>query len=1248
MPITDDNLIRLVEHTPNLKDLMLQSEFITDKGLNTIAKYAVLESVQLFDVKLVTDAGAKALETCKTLHSVVVRGSARLSDAAISAMSTLPNLRLLHLGGRETGFGSALALSSIKAKCPELESLHLEGPSSLSFDAISVLSSLPKLASLYLDCALELDASTLPKLLDLFRQSFRSLRVFFWKYPTSIPAWKVEKAHAVLEPGPPRESQLPLDTSLNEALITGVRELSRIKIASPNGPKRRDERARFTQEAHAIIRVIKLQEATERDYHNPSIHAQSTELENTLASFTIGKFFQTHFRRRRSNKWLDTYRKQIVKLQAMCRSFMARKITMIREVPGIVEKKKFLSTWRGVLRLMEKQDDCADVSWVQLKRNLDVYLEGEDANDDELLIREERADVKLDPADVTASGADGGGETLAQADELDSSDSANTNAAVPPRGEGIVDLVIAAQPSLEDEAAADALPEFKKVMWTNDMLKWFKRADERYRDLLKARLTQLDSGQRSHHLMKRLVGFEHPIFEAYLDNKVGFRILWTEFRATIGGSRFVGPLIWFVSSHDRVSRYASLIVDSLNRVTRQAKNKMYSWVNDGISMDLEPDSVLLDPKGNVPLKLYEFPRHDLYRVTDKEWTPALRMTSKEREVIEMDGSVLLLGRSGTGKTICVVNRMTHDRQITTVIGPFKQLFVARNRNICLLVKGLQEQEQNGSGVDLLKNTRFLRLEDLIGDLIKDSTPTGDNAEQHFSKLFNPAKQVGYRKFKEGFFPKVMKKCTIEPMIVWTQIRSFIKGSIIAAMQTSYLTLEQYQDTSIVPIDLCHLDSQQRAMAYSAFVEYEDYCKKQGWWDDVDRVFKAFELWLKPSEWKLFDSVGPDSKFFFHRVYVDEVQDYTQAELALLLMLCDANSLFLAGDTAQSVEEGVAFRFEDAKRVLYEVAKAKPPKPQKLCMNFRSHAGVLDVAAKVLDRLLIAFPKSIDKLEPDQGLFKGPRPTVLQVDGLDQLKELLIPNERLVVLTRDDNVEAVLPYAPKNLVMGIRDSKGLEHSDVALVDFFSGLERFSTSKALRDVLRTTYDLRGEYPEMEWELKMLYTAITRCQNRFVFVETKPTSSGSQFFRWLTDSHLAEQHPERRGETADLLMTNDEWRMKGIEFALRAEDANEVETIITRLETALACFERAVDTDLAKRVKLLLRATKFRQHHLSGDTIRAEIEAEAIQIVQECLREKALFEARRLCSHVVFFLAQPAQPIFMSRILNVLDGHLRQSTF
>jgi superfamily I DNA/RNA helicase len=46
----------------------------------------------------------------------------------------------------------------------------------------------------------------------------------------------------------------------------------------------------------------------------------------------------------------------------------------------------------------------------------------------------------------------------------------------------------------------------------------------------------------------------------------------------------------------------------------------------------------------------------------------------------------------------------------------------------------------------------------------------------------------------------------------------------------------------------------------------------------------------------------DSKILpIDSLFVDEVQDFTQAELYILTKLCrDPNNLFLAGDTAQSV------------------------------------------------------------------------------------------------------------------------------------------------------------------------------------------------------------------------------------------------------------------------------------------------------------------------------------------------------------
>ena len=54
-----------------------------------------------------------------------------------------------------------------------------------------------------------------------------------------------------------------------------------------------------------------------------------------------------------------------------------------------------------------------------------------------------------------------------------------------------------------------------------------------------------------------------------------------------------------------------------------------------------------------------------------------------------------------------------------------------------------------------------------------------------------------------------------------------------------------------------------------------------------------------------------------QVYIDETQDFTQAELFLLMCLTDKpNRMFMTGDTAQSIMCGVAFRFADLKTLLY--------------------------------------------------------------------------------------------------------------------------------------------------------------------------------------------------------------------------------------------------------------------------------------------------------------------------------------------
>jgi len=157
-------------------------------------------------------------------------------------------------------------------------------------------------------------------------------------------------------------------------------------------------------------------------------------------------------------------------------------------------------------------------------------------------------------------------------------------------------------------------------------------------------MQQLASGERSRILQKRLKGSQSTIFETYLEQKSGFRILWMQ----DGGS----IVVWFVAKHKEVSRFMRLIDDSKTRTARQQIS--HSLISDLQNEDLvhqsmQKDSILLDVFGNVPLKLYEVNFHSINDIKKDSWTPKLHLTEEEHDVVEAEGTVLVLGRSGTGK-----------------------------------------------------------------------------------------------------------------------------------------------------------------------------------------------------------------------------------------------------------------------------------------------------------------------------------------------------------------------------------------------------------------------------------------------------------------------------------------------------------------------------------------------------------------------------------------------------------------------
>ena len=754
---------------------------------------------------------------------------------------------------------------------------------------------------------------------------------------------------------------------------------------------------------------------------------------------------------------------------------------------------------------------------------------------------------------------------------------------------------------------------------------------------------------------------------------------------------------------------------------------------DGRLLQLGEDTILLDPSRNVPLKIYMAEQSELLLLSQPEWKAPLRLNQREQSVRSQQGTVLLLGRSGTGKTLCVIDRMIHDRKVENRVadfdGPgFKQLFVTRSSALCDFVRIYQEHncaEQDLTHTQFLSFDSFLsklesRAELLLSHNITSSPSSSPSSSSSaFADRCERSKRVDYQRFRDTVYPMLLAQqqqskssrrsasAPVDVLVVWTQIRSFIKGSIEAALEgeggRGVLSREAYLNRDKFSKDRCRLLPEQREEVYGIFLQYQELHKLNGWWDDMDRAMHLL-LTLLPSVRNLGTGTGSgvttegamtgdSGGSLCEKLYVDEVQDNTQAEIALYFVAAGfrVDALFLAGDPAQSVVEGVEFRFEEVRSLVYQLSQSQEAlqRPTKLTVNYRSHSGILNCAAGILGKMLAMFPGAAKTLPSDEGLFTGPRPAYCTVQGDADIRRLLAANERLVVICPDEiatSVVALLSSADgtgtgngngavtSNFVLGIRKSKGLEFTDIILLDFFCSIPN-SDYKAWKELLEAndhtaaatttgavSVDSQYQYahPQLEPQLKLLYTAVTRCINRLVFVESRKSRIGGIFFRWLKRMELADSFAFPSADPAQLvtdsvsevsvegvgtftLMTRDEWKMRGIDFALTAGSSsdNSDTSSAQRFEQAAYCFQRAGDSSL-RSIALACQQLELVKHTYFHDLLGQERplvsteEVEIANVLQRCLRLSLIQECKQLCLSVESRLSVHSKKLFNAEIV------------
>ncbi len=330
---------------------------------------------------------------------------------------------------------------------------------------------------------------------------------------------------------------------------------------------------------------------------------------------------------------------------------------------------------------------------------------------------------------------------------------------------------------------------------------------------------------------------------------------------------------------------------------------------------------------------------------------------------------------------------------------------------------------------------------------KPTVAGGESNEQQAEGKADPRREITYQVFKSELWRKMTKKKKVDyhPSLVWTEIISFIKGSVEALhSENGYITLDEYQTIGNKRAPSFTAD---RETIYELFLSYQRIKYSRGMFDEADVVHYIYHrLEHHVPTWSI------------HEIYVDETQDFTQAELSVIICSCrNPNRLFFTGDTAQSIMRGIAFRFSDLRSLFYYMKESfksvgedaevvVPDRVYELTHNYRSHAGILNLASSVTDLLSHFFPESFDKLARDQGLFEGPKPVLLESCSFSDLAVILRGHKRKtspiefgahqVILVTSDEVRESLPEELSlALVMTIYEAKGLEFDDVLIYNFF---------------------------------------------------------------------------------------------------------------------------------------------------------------------------------------------------------------------
>ena len=550
--------------------------------------------------------------------------------------------------------------------------------------------------------------------------------------------------------------------------------------------------------------------------------------------------------------------------------------------------------------------------------------------------------------------------------------------------------------------------------------------------------------------------------------------------------------------NENLNKYDIVFFDYIDNKDEQLSIRVDEYIKTNSSLRV------LIKKEKKLVKVQDFSK--LYLISNVSGVNLPRLNKTQKEIVEtIDKNILVQGVAGSGKTnVCI------DKIIFTACKNYsgKTLYTTFSRGLLIdtklkvenykldLEKVLQDYKNNN--IVFLDDNHKKALENRLGIYFfsDDDNQIFTKIEKIINYLTNKVdyfliEDIYKNKFGEdkrfvnqNYFISTYannlsnhqitncfnKLSRYSKEIIYKEIYGMIYGFYSLEDKPEIMPLEKYIETR-----QNSFSRQECETIYQIALDFKKYCDKNNLSDN------------NIASKKLIDSLGED--FEYSLSIIDEVQDYTQANLCLFKKL--SLKLFCVGDALQMINP-TYFSFGYLKNLLYEKDLTDV---KELKNNYRNSAKIEEIIDSLGEINKAEFGTHSFVLK-GESVDNGIESTAVFVKDFNFEKQVANSNfdNFTFVVANEDNKKNLQKTIKNQEVLTVSEIKGLERSTIVA---FNLLSSNSDKWKTLEINKVNHKQADENSVYRYYYNLFYVGLTRAKQNIFVVENNNIKQFEKFF-------------------------------------------------------------------------------------------------------------------------------------------------------